>query len=625
MKIIKKYQEGNPIEGQDVWEERERKRLQQLRNGPGLTPVYPEFDLLLGARGLINGAVKEGIKQVPRAAKYIYNAAKKLPYSKTAHNFMTGMIGGLTVDNLNKQLFGKSWGESVSEPVGYVVRKAGWNPDDTQWGRMLANIGTTAAEFTNPGYLLSPAGAKQIGETAYKGLQKLKPTFGYIRGGNTVGTKLYSGIDPAIMGGKSEPPVKMVRLYRATGTNGQFEASPDGTVEFAGQWFTTNTKKPQMYASATVKRAKRSGIENPIELQYIDIPETELAQYKAANILKNRTDVEYEPLEDYLIPLDYPRQRVPLVGYTGNYLQDVRMELPVLNQSAQDAAIARDEYGWGRLDMAQNWQPSKYNPSQQQILLGSKKAASRVIGDAAYLERLEKFTRNRELAKKTQQAQLDAMDYTTLGNDLSANAVDNGVYALFRGTYPQPDNLTVVFGTPGYRKLMNTPDYLAMARRQIPSNISFSSYYFERYPGEHWFKRGTHEVLHSGKMTPMFEAIEKHNANLANKVRQRVMYNYELSPWEIEVPENSAFVGPDVINYLTRPDELRVRAHKVFRINQTTGKPWVDILNDPKYIKDPDIKQLKDLYDKAGFDDGSNAVIDFLNEYLKKGGKLKSK
>jgi hypothetical protein len=44
---------------------------------------------------------------------------------------MTGMIGGLTVDNLNKQLFGKSWGESVSEPVGYVVRKAGWNPDDT--------------------------------------------------------------------------------------------------------------------------------------------------------------------------------------------------------------------------------------------------------------------------------------------------------------------------------------------------------------------------------------------------------------------------------------------------------------------------------------------------------------
>jgi hypothetical protein len=31
------------------------------------------------------------------------------------------------------------------------------------------------------------------------------------------------------------------------------------------------------------------------------------------------------------------------------------------------------------------------------------------------------------------------------------------------------------------------------------------------------------------------------------------------------------------------------------------------------------------LYDKAGFDDGSNAVIDFLDGYLKKGGKLKSK
>lgn len=471
MKIIKKYQEGNPIEGQDAWEERERKRLQQLRNEPGLTPIYPEFDLLLGARGLINGAVKEGIKQVPRAAKYIYNAAKKLPYSKTAHNFMTGMISGLTVDNLNKQLFGKSWGESVSEPVGYVVRKAGWNPDDTQWGRMLANIGTTAAEFTNPGYLLSPASVDKLYKLPTK-------TFGKLQSSNASG--VLTEINPG-------------------------------------------------------------------------------------------------------------------------------------------------EYGWGRLDMAQNWQPSKYNPSQQQILLGSKKAASRVIRDAAYLERLEKYTGNRELAKKIQQAQLDAMDYTTLGNDLSANAVDNGVYALFSGTRPQPDNLTVVFGTPGYRKLMNTPDYLVMARRQIPSNISFSSYYFERYPGEHWFKRGTHEVLHSGKMTPMFEDIEKYNANLANKVRRRVMYNYELSPWEIEVPENSAFVGPEVINYLTRPDELRVRAHKVFRINQTTGKPWVDILNDPKYIKDPDIKQLKDLYDKAGFDDGSNAVIDFLNGYLKKGGKLNNK
>jgi hypothetical protein len=43
---------------------------------------------------------------------------------------------------------------------------------------MLANIGTTAAEFTNPGYLLSPAGAKQIGETAYNGAKSLvKPVY----------------------------------------------------------------------------------------------------------------------------------------------------------------------------------------------------------------------------------------------------------------------------------------------------------------------------------------------------------------------------------------------------------------------------------------------------------------
>ena len=119
-----------------------------------------------------------------------------------------------------------------------------------------------------------------------------------------------------------------VRLYRATGTSGIYDPSPDGGAEFSGQWFTINPNKPQRYASRTVWKAKRAKTENPIELQYVDIPQSQLDRYKAENILKGRTDIEFEPTEDFLIPLEYPRGRVPLEGYTGDYLKDARMELP---------------------------------------------------------------------------------------------------------------------------------------------------------------------------------------------------------------------------------------------------------------------------------------------------------
>ena len=120
-----------------------------------------------------------------------------------------------------------------------------------------------------------------------------------------------------------------IRLYRATGTSGNFKPSLDGLKEFSGKWFTSNPNKPQRYASMTVKRAKQKGINNPIELQYVDIPSNDINKYKASEILKGRKDVEYEPLEDYLIPLDYPRQRIPLEGYTGNILLDSRKKLPI--------------------------------------------------------------------------------------------------------------------------------------------------------------------------------------------------------------------------------------------------------------------------------------------------------
>lgn len=123
----------------------------------------------------------------------------------------------------------------------------------------------------------------------------------------------------------------MVRLYRASGTNGKFTPSPDGTAKYTGMWFTDNPRKTLIYASNTRRKAIKEGVDNPIELQYIDIPKTQLNQYKASNIIGNDPNIEYEINEDFLIPLNMKRNRMPLKGITGNILRDSRLTIPKLD------------------------------------------------------------------------------------------------------------------------------------------------------------------------------------------------------------------------------------------------------------------------------------------------------
>ena len=123
----------------------------------------------------------------------------------------------------------------------------------------------------------------------------------------------------------------MVRLYRASGTNGKFTPSPDGTAKYTGMWFTDNPRKTLIYASNTRRKAIKEGVDNPIELQYIDIPKTQLNQYKASNIIGNDPNIEYEINEDFLIPLNMKRNRIPLKGITGNILRDSRLTIPELD------------------------------------------------------------------------------------------------------------------------------------------------------------------------------------------------------------------------------------------------------------------------------------------------------
>lgn len=171
-----------------------------------------------------------------------------------------------------------------------------------------------------------------ISKGGIHGINRFGKDFGFIQNGTRQltmkGTK-----EPVEVGIFQKPKLDqdMVRLYRASGTNGKFTPSPDGTAKYTGMWFTDNPRKTLIYASNTRRKALKEGIDNPIELQYIDIPKTQLNQYKASNIIGNDPNIEYEINEDFLIPLNMKRNRIPLKGITGNMLRDSRLTIPELD------------------------------------------------------------------------------------------------------------------------------------------------------------------------------------------------------------------------------------------------------------------------------------------------------
>lgn len=171
-----------------------------------------------------------------------------------------------------------------------------------------------------------------ISKGGIHGINRFGKDFGFIQNGTRQltmkGTK-----EPIEVGIFQKPKLDqgMVRLYRASGTNGKFTPSPDGTAKYTGMWFTDNPRKTLIYASNTRRKAIKEGVDNPIELQYIDIPKTQLNQYKASNIIGNDPNIEYEINEDFLIPLNMKRNRIPLKGITGNILRDSRLTIHELD------------------------------------------------------------------------------------------------------------------------------------------------------------------------------------------------------------------------------------------------------------------------------------------------------
>ena len=123
-----------------------------------------------------------------------------------------------------------------------------------------------------------------ISKGGVHGINRFGKDFGFIQNGTRQltmkGTK-----EPIEVGIFQKPKLDqdMVRLYRASGTNGKFTPSPDGTAKYTGMWFTDNPRKTLIYASNTRRKAIKEGIDNPIELQYIDIPKTSKIPQKATH------------------------------------------------------------------------------------------------------------------------------------------------------------------------------------------------------------------------------------------------------------------------------------------------------------------------------------------------------
>lgn len=137
------------------------------------------------------------------------------------------------------------------------------------------------------------------------GINRFGKDFGFIQNG----TRQLTMKEPIEVGIFQKPKLDqgMVRLYRASGTNGKFTPSPDGTAKYTGMWFTDNPRKTLIYAS---------------------------------NIIGNYPNIEYEINEDFLIPLNMKRNRIPLKGITGNILRDSRLTIPKLDKIAASIGMS---------------------------------------------------------------------------------------------------------------------------------------------------------------------------------------------------------------------------------------------------------------------------------------------
>lgn len=234
---------------------------------------------------------------------------------------------------------------------------------------------------------------------------------------------------------------KPVRLFRANPRGAVFNpnraANGEAQREFAGMWFTNDPNKISWYAH----NYRAGNPELPVDLQYVDIPESQLSKFMAKGKVPDNFD--FEPNEDFLIPLNYPRQSVELP--TGRNLETINK----INKINEELAVQDTEL-YASI--------KQYVPEARERygLVGNPNITDDEIAQALYKQALELGEGTGATYPNGEPRLLfrgDTSDYTTLRPQISPEelagkrgTMDNSLGTLFLGEYPgtYPDRFDAV-------------------------------------------------------------------------------------------------------------------------------------------------------------------------------------
>ena len=230
----------------------------------------------------------------------------------------------------------------------------------------------------------------------------------------------------------------------------------------------------------------------------------------------------------------------------------------------------------------------------EQLLEQAKKAYTRTINDAEYLESLSReLGLSKEQAQIVMQRQLNALSNTSLGSKIKKEVDLDGMTGI--------TTFNNSLGTDLYKQFQTKQDFINYyqglsdaEKMQFEKALKYGSpeiHINERLISNdeirNVFKHELGHAANGGGLTPSI--IQKHNSK----------YPVELTP----------VVNKNYIYYYSDPDELRARSMKLRRLHQTTGKSYEELLNDPLLRNDTDFKELQDLYNRE-------QLINYLNHFV---------
>ena len=346
-----------------------------------------------------------------------------------------------------------------------------------------------------------------------------------------------------------------VRLYRIQPKNlsNNPEVPEPGREKYIGMWFTDDPEKPAWYAHIA-RQGKGKAASDPLELQYIDVPSSKVEQYRASNIVKE--PIEYEP-EDFLIPLDYPRQNIEVPpGKLLEISKWLRQELPLninMEQLMKYVPEARERYGLvGNTDITdEEIAQALYKHSLE---LGGNTGAVNSQGEPQLLFRSDTRPYTK-LRSKTPNHTLEELDGSTMDNILGINFLDEIVKSgeladegTLKYLHTINESIDPNFGTHIDISASETvPRRIRAALNksieQIPNNATYIGSRDMTYKGKHMNSTNYYKV--PSDMLPKEYSANDINAFIVRTPQVRDMTK------EMQTLNEAGSIESGIINWLT--------------------------------------------------------------------------